>query len=212
MGHDTISHSGTYLGFEIDSGEVINYGDYDVKRTIDSTDLYNISNQLDKKFKSFLKKKFNYSIPIEFSSMFFYLDYKKLLAAYEVIPITYPNLVYGYDMEKCIGKQKNLNAIKEIKFPGMFPKNCLDILAEFLAEYNLEHCHEDKVVKLTNTKSNYGDDDDDEDEDEDADDEEESEESEQSEPEREALPESDVKKLKESISKQLKFGLHGFVH
>lgn len=58
MGHDTIRHSGTYLGFEIDSGEVINYGGYDVVRTMDSTYLYNISNELDKKFKSFLKRKF----------------------------------------------------------------------------------------------------------------------------------------------------------
>lgn len=140
--------------------------------------------------------------------MFFYLDYKELLAAYEVQPISYPNLVYGYYMENCIGKQKNLNAIKEIKFPGKFPKNCLDILAEFLAEYKLEHGHEDKVVKLTNTNSNYNDEDE---EDEEEDEEEESEESEESEPEREVLPESDVKKLKESISKKLEFGLHGFV-
>lgn len=56
MGHDTISHSGTCLGFEIDSGEVINYGGYDEERTMDSTDLYNISNQLDKKIQIFLKK------------------------------------------------------------------------------------------------------------------------------------------------------------
>lgn len=195
MGCDSISYSRVIFGFEIASKEVINYGRIDSQKKIYDEDCVEISNRVDKKFKSFLKKKFNDSIPKEFSSIHFFMGYNELLATYESCPVSYPQLVYGYDMEAFVEKQKNLNKIKETKFPGNFPKNCLDTLAEFYVEYKLRQKRDNKVVKL----SNYDEDDEDEKSDN------------ESESENDALPESEVKKFKATISKNIRFGLHGFV-
>ena len=97
-------------------------------------------------------------------------------------------------------KQKNLNSISEIDFPRSFPKNCLNILAEFFAEYKLKQGRKNKIAKISESSDT-----------EESDGSEVSDDSESEESSDEALPKSEVKKLKENLSKIISFGLHGFV-
>lgn len=197
MGCDTIiSYSKVFLGFGISSDEVIN-AEYE---NINKMNHDKLARHLDEKFKSFLKKKFNDSIPKEFSAMQFVLGYDEYLAAREVCPYSFRNLVHGYNLETCVGKPKNLNKLSEIKFSESFPENCLDTLVEFYAGYKLRQDRKKKIVKHTKNDDEEYDDDGFEEYD-----------SEDDDSEDEAFPEFEFKKLKTSISKNISFGLHGFV-
>ena len=200
MGCDTISYSAVYLGFEIESGEVVDFGNRKCDEKIDPDFLCDVSEKLQKKFTSFLNKKFGDSVPEGFLKMGFILDYSELLAEYEVSPCDFPKLVFGYNLENSMKKLKNLNSISEIDFPRSFPKNCLNILAEFLAEYKLKQGRKNKIAKISESSDT-----------EESDGSEVSDDSESEESSDEALPKSEVKKLKENLSKIISFGLHGFV-
>ena len=92
MGCDTISYSAVYLGFEIESGEVVDFGNRECDEKIDPDFLCDVSEKLQKKFTSFLNKKFGDSVPEGFLKMGFILDYSELLAEYEVSPCDFPSL------------------------------------------------------------------------------------------------------------------------
>lgn len=182
MGCDTISYGGAYLGFEINSRYVCDTGDDDEFLNFDKCS--NMEREIDYKLYSFLSKKFGKSVPEEFSKMKFHFGHCGLDATYEATSYECPTIIYGYDLDDIISRQKqtDLNSIEEINLPRTFPKNCLDILSEFFAEY-----------KLKQDRKNSSDSDSSEESD------------------NEELPESELKKCKEYIAEQINFGLHGFV-
>lgn len=154
MGYDSIRYAGAYLGYGIHSERLINYGKFSCESAACKGILKQVTDKLDSRFKSFLKAKLNDSVPEEYSIMKFVIGYDKLIAKYEVSPFDYPDLMYGYNVAKFVKRPKNLNLINEFNFPQSFPKNCADLLAEFLSRNRFEYKEkEGKAIDVILTES-----------------------------------------------------------
>ena len=192
MGYNCVTYEGVNLGLIIESSIVLNLNKYKSEYCIDPGELEYLSEKLEKSFHKFLKKKFGDSIPEGFLFMKFGMFYNRLISKYETGPCGYPLLALGYNLHGLLKEPKNLNSIGDVNLFCSFPSNCLNILAEFYAEYKLK---QDR--KINNAKSSS-----------------ESSPSESSDFEEssdEDLPESEVEKLKKKFVKEISYGLNGFV-
>ena len=147
MGYNCVTYEGVNLGLIIESSIVLNLNKYKSEYCIDPGELEYLSEKLEKSFHKFLKKKFGDSIPEGFLFMKFGMFYNRLISKYETGPCGYPLLALGYNLHGLLKEPKNLNSIGDVNLFCSFPSNCLNILAEFYAEYKLK-----KDRKINNAK------------------------------------------------------------